>query len=163
MTLIADLFDMRRLAIFIATVAHCGYVSVAPGTAGSVVGLVVLALLRWNGSPVVELAAIVVVSALGVWASTIAEQHFGTADPKPVVIDEVTGMLVTFALLPVGWLGVLAGFLLFRVVDIIKPFPADYLERLPGGWGVVADDLAAGLYAHAGLRVLSWLVPEWIA
>ena len=154
---------MRRLAIFAATVAHCGYVPVAPGTAGSVVGLVVLALLRWNGSPVVELAAIVGVSVFGVWASTIAEQHFGTTDPKPVVIDEVAGMLITLALLPMGWLGALAGFLLFRVLDIIKPFPAGYLERLPGGWGIMADDLAAGLYAHVGLRALSWLVPEWIA
>ena len=153
---------MRRLAIFTATVAYCGYVPVAPGTAGSVVGLVVLALLRWNGSPVVELSTIVGVSALGVWASTIAEQHFGTTDPKPVVIDEVAGMLITFALLPVGWLGALAGFLVFRVLDIIKPFPAGYLERLPGGWGIMADDLAAGVYVHAGLRALSWLVPKWI-
>ena len=154
---------MYRAAIFSATVAHCGYFPVAPGTVGSAAGLVVFALVRWSRCSVVELVAIVGVSTLGVWASTIAEQHFKTVDPKPVVIDELAGMLVTLALLPVGWVGALVGFVLFRALDIIKPFPADYLERLPGGWGIMADDLAAGLYAHAGLRALSWLVQEWIA
>ena len=154
---------MLRLVLFSATVAYCGYFPVASGTVGSVAGLALLALVRLTASPIVELATIIGVCGLGVWAAPIAEEHFGSVDPKPVVIDEVAGMLVTLALLPVGWLGVLVGFVLFRALDVVKPFPVDYMERLPGGWGVMADDVVAGLYAHLGLRALWWLAPEWVA
>ena len=81
---------------------------------------------------------------LGSWSGTVAERHFGTTDPGQVVIDEVMGMLITLFLNPVGWTGALAGFLLFRIADVIKPFPANRLERLPGGIGVMADDAMAG-------------------
>ena len=153
---------MTRLAVFIATVAYCGYFPIAPGTVGSVVGLVLYALVWWSGNPIVESALIVVLFAAGVWAGTTAERYFGGIDPGPVVIDEVVGMLITLAFIPVGWSGALAGFFLFRVFDVVKPYPARALERLHGGLGVMADDAMAAVYANVSLRLVMWLVPSWI-
>ena len=153
---------MIRLAVFLATVAYCGYFPIAPGTVGSAAGLVVYLLVWWTRSPLVEAGLIAVIFAVGTWAATHAERYFGTIDPGAVVIDEVVGMLVTLAFIPVGWSGALAGFLLFRVFDVIKPFPANRLEKLHGGFGIMADDFAAGVYANICLRVLIWLLPSWI-
>ena len=150
---------MTRLALVVSTVFYCGYAPVAPGTAGSIMGLAVFALLRRSGSAGTELAAIALLFGVGVWAATSTERHFGRHDPGEIVIDEVVGMLVTLALVPVNGLGVLAGFLLFRLFDVVKPYPARSLERLPNGWGVMADDVMAGAYAHTLLRVIVWLWP----
>ena len=153
---------MTRLAVFIATAAYAGYFPVAPGTVGSAVGLLVYAIVWWMHSPVVEVALIAVLFAAGVWAGTTAEQYFGGIDPGPVVIDEVVGMLITLAFIPVGWSAALAGFFLFRVFDIIKPYPAGRFEQLHGGLGVMADDAMAAVYANLSLRLLMWLLPAWI-
>ncbi len=153
---------MTRLAVFIATVGYCGYFPIAPGTVGSAAGLVFYWLVWWTKSPVVEAALIAVVFTAGAWAGTHAERYFGGIDPGPVVIDEVLGMLITLAFIPVGWSGALAGFFLFRVFDVIKPYPADRLERLHGGVGVMADDAMAAIYANVSLRLLIWLLPSWI-
>ena len=153
---------MTRLAVFVATVGYCGYFPVAPGTVGSAVGLVVYLLVWWTHSPAIEAALIVLVFAAGAWAGTHAERYFGGIDPAPVVIDEVLGMLLTLAFIPVGWSGALAGFFLFRVFDVIKPRPADRLEQLHGGLGVMADDAMAAIYANISLRLLIWLLPSWI-
>lgn len=148
---------MTRLAVFCATAGYAGYFPIAPGTVGSAVGLVVYLAVRAADRAIVEGAAIAGVAALGVWASGIAERHFQALDPGPVVIDEVLGMLITLAFVPVGWSGALAGFFLFRVFDIVKPFPSGRLERLPGGLGVMADDAMAAVYANAALRLLMGL------
>jgi phosphatidylglycerophosphatase A len=153
---------VTRLAVFIATAGYCGYFPIAPGTAGSAAGLVVYVLIRWAGSPIAEAAAIAVIFAAGTWAATRAERYFGGIDPGPVVIDEVLGMLITLAFIPAGWSAALAGFLLFRVFDVIKPFPANRLEKFHGGFGIMADDAMAGVYANLALRALMWLVPGWI-
>jgi phosphatidylglycerophosphatase A len=153
---------VTRLAVFIATVGYCGYFPVAPGTVGSAAGLVVYLLVWWTQSRLVEAALIAVVGVLGAWAGTHAERYFGGIDPGPVVIDEVLGMLITLAFIPVGWSGALAGFFLFRVFDVFKPYPADRLERLHGGVGVMADDAMAAVYANISLRLLIWLLPSWI-
>jgi phosphatidylglycerophosphatase A len=152
---------VTRLAIFVATVGYCGYSPIAPGTVGSAAGLVVYLLVWWTRSPVVEIGLIVALFAAGVWAGAIAERYFGGIDPGPVVIDEVMGMLVTLAFIPVTLAGALAGFILFRIFDVIKPFPAGRLERLHGGLGVMADDAMAAVYANLSLRLASWLVPGW--
>ena len=154
---------MTRLAVFIATVGYCGYFPFAPGTVGSAAGLVFYALVWWTQSPIVEVAMIAALFAAGVWAGTTAERYFGGVDPGPIVIDEVVGMLITLAFIPVGWSGVLAGFFLFRVFDVIKPFPAGRLEALHGGLGVMADDAMAAVYANLTLRLMMWLFPAWIA
>ena len=151
-----------RLPLLTATVCGVGYSPVAPGTVGSLAGLLVYLPLRWTGSPAVELLAIVVIFVVGALASTAAERHFGLIDPGPIVIDEVLGMLVTLALLPVSVTGALVGFVLFRVFDVIKPPPCNHLEALPGGWGVMSDDLMAAIYAQLTLRGLVWLWPAWL-
>jgi phosphatidylglycerophosphatase A len=153
---------VTRLAVFIATAGYCGYFPIAPGTAGSAAGLLVYLLVWWAGSPIVEVAAIALIFAAGTWAATHAERFFGGIDPGPVVIDEVLGMLITLAFIPAGWMAMLAGFFLFRVFDVIKPFPADRLEKFHGGFGIMADDAMAGVYANLALRALMWLLPDWV-
>ncbi|HEY7057910.1 MAG TPA: phosphatidylglycerophosphatase A, partial [Vicinamibacterales bacterium] len=113
----------------------------------------------WTRSPLVEIALIAVTFAAGIWSATLAERHLGGTDPGPVVIDEVLGMLVTLAFIPVGWSGALVGFLLFRALDVVKPYPANRFERLHGGLGIMADDAMAGVYANLCLRLLIWLLP----
>ena len=155
---------MTRLAVFIATVAYCGYFPIAPGTIGSAAGLLFYAFVLWTGSPVVEAGLIVGIFAAGVWAGTTAERYFGGVDPGPIVVDEVVGMLITLAFIPnLGWSGALAGFVLFRIFDVIKPYPAARFEQLHGGLGVMADDAMAAVYANLSLRALLWLLPGWIA
>jgi phosphatidylglycerophosphatase A len=154
---------VTRLAVFIATVGYCGYFPIAPGTVGSAAGLVVYLLVWWTHSPVVEVGLILALFAAGVWSGTIAERFFGGIDPGPIVIDEVVGMLMTLAFIPVGVSGAVAGFVLFRISDIIKPYPAGRFEALHGGLGVMADDAMAAVYANLALRLLIWLVPAWIA
>ena len=154
---------MTRLAVFIATVGYAGYFPIAPGTVGSAAGLVFYLLVWWTQSTVLEVGLIAVLFAIGVWAGTTAERYFGGIDPGPIVLDEVVGMLITLAFLPVGLSGALAGFVLFRIFDVIKPFPAGRLERLHGGLGVMADDAMAAIYANVALRVVMWLAPQWVA
>lgn len=150
---------MTRLAVFLATAGYSGYFPVAPGTVGSAVGLLVYAVVWWTGSMAFELACIAALFAVGVWAGTTAERYFGGIDPGPVVLDEVVGMLLTLLWIPVGLTGALAGFVLFRVFDVIKPFPARRLESLHGGLGVMADDAMAAVYANVVLRLLVWQFP----
>jgi phosphatidylglycerophosphatase A len=155
---------MQRLGVFIATCGYVGYAPVAPGTFGSAAGLLVFYALRAVGSPPIELAAIAVVFAVGIWSAGIAERHFNGTDPGPVVIDEVLGMLVTLALLPVTFAGAIVGFLVFRVLDVIKPWPSAGFERLPGGLGVMADDGMAAVYAHLIMRGLLMIAPAgWLS
>ena len=154
---------MTRLAVFIATVGYCGYFPFAPGTVGSAAGLVFYLLVWWTGSSIVEVGLIAALFAVGVWAGTTAERYFGGVDPGPIVLDEVVGMLITLAFIPVGWSGALAGFFLFRIYDIIKPYPAGRLEALHGGLGVMADDAMAAVYANLSLRLTMWLLPGWIS
>jgi phosphatidylglycerophosphatase A len=153
---------VTRLAVFLATVAYCGYFPIAPGTVGSAAGLAVYLLVWWTQSPILEVGLIALTFAAGTWAATHAERFFGGIDPGPVVIDEVLGMLITLAFIPVGWSGALAGFVIFRVYDVIKPYPANRLETLHGGFGIMADDAMAGIYANLTLRLLIWLLPAWI-
>lgn len=150
---------MIRLAIAIATVGYIGYFPVASGTVGSLGGVVLYGLLLPFSSPVFDVAAILIVGGIGVWAGTTAERYFGGIDPGPVVIDEVLGILITLLFVPPGWAAVLGAFLLFRLFDVIKPFPASRFEHLPGGWGVMADDAMAAVYSNIALRLLLYLAP----
>ena len=147
---------IKRVGLAVATVFGVGYAPIAPGTFGSAAGLLVWWLLP--PSMVVQAAAIVVIFIVGSWGGNVAEQHFGRTDPGQVVIDEVMGMLITLFLNPVGWMGALAGFFLFRVFDVIKPYPANKLEQLHGGIGVMADDGMAAIYANLVLRLGLYLL-----
>jgi len=151
---------MRFVALALATSAGVGYIPFAPGTFGSLAGLLLWWLVPATVS--VQLALIIAISIVGSWSGSVAERHFASTDPGPVVIDEVLGMLVTLFLNPVGWVGAFLGFLLFRLSDIVKPFPANKLEQLHGGIGVMADDLMAAIYANLALRAViaasNWII-----
>src|SRR3972149_344861 len=116
---------MTRLAVLLSTFGYAGLFPFAPGTVGSLAGLVVYAGLGWSGASSSGLAAaIAVVFGAGIWSATAAERHFGATDPGPVVIDEVAGMLITLFLVPASGTGAAAGFVLFRLFDIVKTLPA---------------------------------------
>jgi phosphatidylglycerophosphatase A len=150
--------------VFVATCGYVGYAPVAPGTFGSAIGLAVFLAVRASESIAVELAVIAALFALGVWSGSIAEQHFGGVDPGPVVMDEVVGMLITLALLDVTIAGAVVGFFIFRILDIVKPWPSADFEKLHGGLGVMADDAMAAVYGNLLMRGLIWLAPAgWLA
>jgi phosphatidylglycerophosphatase A len=150
---------MRKLILFIATGAGSGYAPVASGTFGSAVGLVFYGLLV-QVSPLLLLLGTVAIIPLGVWAAGRAEEIFGSEDDGRIVIDEIAGMLVALAFLPVGLGVALVGFFLFRLFDIVKPPPVRRMEALPGGLGVMLDDLLAGVYANLVGQVLwRWIWP----
>lgn len=153
---------MNGLAVFIATFGYVGYFPVAPGTAGSLAALPLYALLRWLAMPAAELALIVAVAVIGVWSAQGTEVALGRKDPGIVVIDEVLGMLITLALLPLSIAGVVTGFLVFRALDVVKPFPAGRLEHLHGGLGIMADDAMAGIYGNLLLRAGILFFPSWL-
>ena len=198
-----------RLALAIATALGVGYIPKAPGTFGSLVGIVLAVLthpvslvmiigilflsgrglgievpmFRGHAAPVLflvpSLVALAIIGLLGVWSSSRAATYAGLDDPQYVVIDELSGMHLTLvlAIMPVGlptrllpaddasvfalysafsllnWKYLLMGFILFRVFDIWKPWPVRKLEKLRGGWGIMADDWMAGIYAAILLRV----------
>lgn len=153
---------MTRAAVFIATFGYVGYAPVAPGTFGSAAGLAVFVLLRAIGVPWLEPVTIVALFIAGAWAGNVAERYFGGIDPGPVVIDEVLGMLLTLMFVPVSWVGAVLGFLVFRVLDIVKPWPANRLENLHGGVGVMADDAMVAVYGNVIMWLAVWYGPAWI-
>jgi phosphatidylglycerophosphatase A len=191
-----------RFALFIATACGLGYIPFAPGTFGSLAGLVlagvptgalILALLIWGGIgfwgwdvylfSYAQVLIALLTAAIGVWSASEASSFWREKDPQRVVIDEVSGQHLTLLLgmsVPVWWRGIngagfsspavysprtsfhldvvnwkylLLGLILFRVFDIWKPFPARQAESLPGGWGIMADDWVAGVYAAIGLWI----------
>ena len=150
----------RRFALCVATWAGCGLVPGAPGTVGSVAGLLVAyGLIEGLGMHPWFLGALTAVLFLpAVWSSRVAEEQYQRHDPSQVVVDEVLGQWVTLcAVAPGSWPSWLAGLVLFRIFDILKPFPIRRFERFEGGYGVVADDLAAGVCAMMSLAALEWL------
>jgi phosphatidylglycerophosphatase A len=154
---------MRRLAVFVCSFGYIGFFPVAPGTVGSAAGVAVYLAARSVAVPHLELILIVVFAAAGIILTRPCEEDLRCVDPGPIVIDEVMGMLITLFMIPVGWLGILLGFLLFRALDVLKPFPARQLERLHGGFGVMADDAMAAIYAHLLLRGAFYLAPGWLS
>jgi len=142
----------RAIILFLATGCLSGRAPLMPGTAGSVVGLACfLGLARLPLPGYLGVTALVALGA--VWIAGRAEQLLGRNDPPEVVIDEIAGMLVTMAGCTPEWPCLLAGFVLFRIMDIVKPYPASRINRsLHGGLGIVLDDIVAGIYANAVLQ-----------
>jgi phosphatidylglycerophosphatase A len=145
----------RRVALAVATWFGCGYAPLAPGTWGSAGALVpALLLVRAGWEPWHFLLLAIIALPAAIWAADAAERYTGRKDPGLVVVDEVVGQWVTLAgATTLNWKSWLAAFVLFRLMDIFKPPPVRQLERLPGGTGIVADDVMAGLYGAAVLWV----------
>jgi phosphatidylglycerophosphatase A len=150
----------RGLAVWIATSGGVGFFPLWPGTVGAAVGLVGVAALQRLPLNEARLSATLLLTSsaifgVGVWAAGRAERLLGCRDPGPVVVDEVVGQMVTFLASPdASWKVLLAGFTLFRFFDVVKPFPAGRAEDLPGGWGVMTDDVVAGFYSMATLSAV---------
>jgi len=144
---------MRRLQYFLATGFCSGYSPIAPGTVASLLIVCVL----WILAPIpllVQTMAILLFFIVGVWASSRIVIEQKDDDPAMVVIDEMDGMLLALMGCPKRILPFLLAFLLFRFFDIVKPFPIRHAERLPSGWGVMLDDVLAGVYALIAINVL---------
>jgi phosphatidylglycerophosphatase A len=146
---------MKRLGVLIATAGGAGYFPIAPGTIGSAIGVFVYLLVS-QSSLAWQAALIGTITLVGIWASGVAATHFGREDPGHVIIDEVAGQLVTLYATGAGIRGAILGFLIFRAFDIVKPWPARQFERFPGGLGIMADDLMAGVYANLLLRLTTF-------
>ncbi len=136
----------RWWVLGIVSCAGAGYVPWAPGTAGALVGTAVAVLTE--ASLIWQWGLVLVTLALSVWLIPSAQRLLGRRDPQEIVIDECCGALVTLIGLPLTPAVIVTGFVAFRLLDIWKPGPLRRLEQLPGAWGVLADDLAAGLVAH---------------
>jgi len=151
-----------RVATFLATGFGAGYGPIAPGTWGSIPGLAIAwAMERVAGAWGVAAAAAVFALA-GTWAADRTARRLGAKDPGLIVVDEIAGQLVTLLFLPPTPRVLIAGFFLFRALDIWKPWPARRLEGLPGGSGIMADDLMVGLYANLILHALALWRPVWL-
>jgi phosphatidylglycerophosphatase A len=153
----------ERLGLLAGTFLGTGYAPIASGTVATAATIPLQLAVALLPPPALrvwaQVAAILAATIVGVASASIVERRLGRHDPSEVVIDEVAGYLVTMFLVPPGWITVACGFLLFRIFDIVKPWPAGPAERLRGGWGIMADDLVCGVYAnlilHAGVRLLS--------
>jgi len=149
---------LRKFLYLIATGFYSGRLPKMPGTWGSILAAL-LAYLFWPSSPALQLLIVGVTFVLSVISADFVSKELGDEDPDQVVIDEILGIELTFFLLnPQGnWKLTLAGLLLFRIVDIMKPFPIRLFEKLPGGWGITVDDAVAGVMANILLRILGGL------
>lgn len=148
---------MHTLIIFIATGCYSGYLPKAPGTWGSLVGLLLFFLLHGLGLPV-YLAVTAGLFVVGSFAAGEMEKILDNRDPGVVVIDEIVGMLIAMIAVPATPLAMVLGFVLFRVFDIAKPFPVNFFDqRFHGGLGIMLDDVIAGIYSLVALQLVLFL------
>jgi len=148
----------EKAVIFLATGCFLGNVPFAPGTFGSLLGIPLCLALSKTDVFVAALLTLLFI-VIAIWIAHIAEKAFDNTDPGNIVIDEIAGMAVTFIGVPFNLVSVVCGFLLFRVLDIAKPFPIRRLDRsLSGGVGIVLDDVVAGIYSNLILRLAYRLI-----
>lgn len=149
---------MYIIIMLIATGFYSGYLPKAPGTWGSLVGLLLVYLLNYFSLPV-YLAVTVFLFMIGTFSAGEAEKILDNHDPGIVVIDEIVGMLIAMIAVPLSPLTMLLGFFLFRVFDIVKPFPVNIFDqRFHGGLGIMLDDVMAGIYSLLSLQLLIYLI-----
>ncbi len=144
----------RRFSIawLIATFFGVGLIPFAPGTFATLAAVPVYLAGQLAGGPLTVLALLISFTVAGVAAAGTMQTRLGYHDPSEVVVDEVAGYLLTMLYVPASPWTVAAGFLLFRAFDVIKPWPASAAERLPGGWGIMADDIVCGLMANVFIQ-----------
>ena len=145
---------MSQWVFWIATGLGAGTVPIAPGTAGSLVGLILVFLLS-QFSPLVYIAFFILILGVGWYCAGQMERDSGQKDNPAIVIDEIVGMMITGFLIPPGIIFLLVGFLLFRLFDILKPFPANWIQtHLKGANGIMLDDAVCGVYANLILQIV---------
>jgi phosphatidylglycerophosphatase A len=138
----------------VATGLLVGYFPIAPGTAGTALAGVLYWAFRLDRWPVGG-GCILLFFLLGAWSATVVERGLGRGpDPPQVVVDEMVGYWIAMFALPRSWVLAIVGFLIFRIFDIVKPFPVRRSEKLPSGWGIMADDAIAGIYTNLLLRLM---------
>jgi phosphatidylglycerophosphatase A len=150
---------MKPTLLFIATFFNIGRLPLAPGTWASLVTTVLVYFIKpyWQAPLYIQIAVIVIVFVLGIPAASAAERHFKKKDPRSCVIDEVAGQMLSLLLVPHNIYLYGAGFFLFRLFDILKPFPVRNAEKIPAGFGIMLDDIVAGLYALGILHLYLYL------
>lgn len=151
---------MKKIALAVATFLGSGFLPIAPGTWASAFTVLIAYLTPWAAVPFIMKAGVTfLIFAIGIPAAAYSEVHFGRKDPHPCVIDEVAGQLVALWFMPrlAGWY--VAAFFLFRLFDIVKPFPVRKSESLPKGLGIMIDDILAGGYALAVLLLAQRFLP----
>jgi len=147
----------EKAVMFLATGFYVGNVPLAPGTFGSLIGLPLCFLLAGIQLPPAIILAVLFIG-FAVWIAHAAEKILKQKDPGCIVIDEVAGMVVTLIGLPFNLMTAGSGFIIFRILDILKPFPIRTLDkRLAGGIGIVADDVVAGIFANIFIRILLYI------
>ena len=147
----------EKLITFLATGFGSGLVPFAPGTAGTLIGVLICLIfmpLPWIG----RLVAVLALLAFSFYVADRAENIYKKKDDQRIVIDEIIGFQITMLPVAINLPGICAGFVLFRIFDILKPFPIRNLQRLPGGWGIVVDDVVAGIYAAIVLWLLTYFL-----
>jgi phosphatidylglycerophosphatase A len=146
---------MMFTAKLISTCLGIGYIRKGAGTVAALAGVLAWMAFRARGeNGWLDLSIIVLILVLGIWSATMVEQQWGK-DSNRVVIDELLGMYISIFLLPVNWQFMAAAFILFRFFDIVKPFYIRRMEKLPSGWGVMADDILAGVYTNLLLQLVN--------
>ena len=148
----------NKLANWFSTVFKVGYLPLAPGTWGSLAALAVWFLIIESTSTITFIALIIIIFALGVYTSSITERYLNKIDPSVIVIDEWVGQWIALLFLPKSLLWGLVAFALFRLFDIWKPYPINSLDKISNGWGIMLDDVLAGLYALLGVQLLRYLI-----
>ncbi|MBI3752999.1 MAG: phosphatidylglycerophosphatase A [Deltaproteobacteria bacterium] len=140
---------------------YIGYSPYAPGTLGSLLGLIICFFLSSTTLLTYGMASLAVF-LIALWAATVAKKYFDKKDPGQIVCDEVMGFITAMFLIPFGALNVIIVFLLFRFFDIVKPFPIGTIDKkIDNGFGIVLDDVAAGVYANIAFRLISsWLMAD---
>ncbi|MCX6355415.1 MAG: phosphatidylglycerophosphatase A [Candidatus Aureabacteria bacterium] len=147
---------IKKLALIVASCGGAGYAPFAPGTVGAAVGLIPVFLLVRH--PVLYGVTMIVLFFVGVYAGTIAESVLGVKDSSLIVIDEAVSTMITFAFLRLTVAGVIIGFILNRLLDIVKPFPARSIQTVCGGWGVMLDDVVSAVYSNLVLRLILYVL-----
>ena len=152
---------LERFIIWLATGSYSGYFPLAPGTAGTGMGVLVYLLFSSYPTPI-YLVSTAATFFLAWWAAEQAEAILGRKDSPRIVIDEIVGYLITMACLPLSIPAAIGGFLFFRIFDIIKPPPAGSINRrMKGGLAVVLDDTIAGTYANLSMQLIIWFYPDF--
>ncbi len=145
---------VNKLANWFSTVLKVGYLPIAPGTWGSLVAVAIWFVIIESTSTITFIIAIIIIFILGVFTSSITERHLAQKDPSIIVIDEWVGQWIALLFLPKSLLWGLVAFALFRLFDIWKPYPIKALDKMPSGWGIMLDDVLAGVYALLVISVL---------